>query len=269
MFGRLGDLGAIDAKYDVAISTACGPLDNIVVDTVNCAQWCIEYLKQHNVGRGVFIALEKQEHLRDRAESRIQTPENVHRLYDLIKVQDDRVKTAFYYALRDTLVANDLEQASRIAFGRQRFRVVTMKGDLIETSGTMSGGGKSVSRGRMGQSVAVAKVDPRELNRLEEEVVRMEQRVRELRQRQNTLTLQIAELQPVLREMQVNSEKFTSELKNLRTQQPNLQRQIKDQVRVSLTSKSMFISNSVDCSSQIHGIRPCPSEKTRGGCGGA
>lgn len=238
LFGRLGDLGAIDAKYDVAISTACGPLDNIVVDTVNCAQWCIEYLKQHNVGRGVFIALEKQEHLRDRAESRIQTPENVHRLYDLIKVQDDRVKTAFYYALRDTLVANDLEQASRIAFGRQRFRVVTMKGDLIETSGTMSGGGKSVSRGRMGQSVAVAKVDPRELNRLEEEVVRMEQRVRELRQRQNTLTLQIAELQPVLREMQVNSEKFTSELKNLRTQQPNLQRQIKDQVRVSLTSKS-------------------------------
>lgn len=64
LFGRLGDLGAIDQKYDVAVSTACGPLDNIVVDTVDTAQWCIEFLKEHNIGRGTFIALDKQEHLR-------------------------------------------------------------------------------------------------------------------------------------------------------------------------------------------------------------
>lgn len=63
------------------------------------------------------------------------SPENVDRLYDLIKVEDEDVKTAFYYALRDTLVACDLEQASRIAYGAQRFRVVTLKGDLIETTG--------------------------------------------------------------------------------------------------------------------------------------
>lgn len=62
-------------------------------------------------------------------------PENVHRLYDLIRVEDDRVKTAFYFSLRNTLVANDLEQASRIAYGAQRYRVVTLKGDLIETTG--------------------------------------------------------------------------------------------------------------------------------------
>ena len=38
--GRLGDLGSIDPKYDVAISTACGGLDNIVVDTTE-AVWII------------------------------------------------------------------------------------------------------------------------------------------------------------------------------------------------------------------------------------
>ena len=32
-------------------------------------------------------------------------PENVPRLFDLIKVKDEAVKTAFYFALRDTLVA--------------------------------------------------------------------------------------------------------------------------------------------------------------------
>ena len=58
-----GNLGGIDEQYDVAISTACGRLDNIVVDTVNTAQACIEHLKRYDVGRASFIALEKVQHL--------------------------------------------------------------------------------------------------------------------------------------------------------------------------------------------------------------
>lgn len=42
-------------------------------------------------------------------------PENVPRLFDLIKVKDEKVKTAFYFALKDTLVGKDLEQATRIS----------------------------------------------------------------------------------------------------------------------------------------------------------
>lgn len=62
-------------------------------------------------------------------------PENVHRLYDLIRIEDDRVRNAFYFSLRNTLVANDLDQAKRIAYGAQRYRVVSLQGDLIELSG--------------------------------------------------------------------------------------------------------------------------------------
>ena len=62
-------------------------------------------------------------------------PENVPRLFDLIKVQDERVKPAFYFGLRDTLVANNIEQASRVAYGRIRYRVVSLTGEIIETSG--------------------------------------------------------------------------------------------------------------------------------------
>lgn len=38
------------------------------------------------------------------------------RLYDLVQVKDERVKVAFYHALRDTLVADNLDQATRIAY---------------------------------------------------------------------------------------------------------------------------------------------------------
>ncbi|KAJ6645839.1 Structural maintenance of chromosomes protein 4 [Pseudolycoriella hygida] len=150
ILGRLGDLGGIDAKYDVAISTCCGRLDNIVVDTVSTAQACIEYLKEANAGRATFIALEKVKDIRGR--DRIQTPENVHRLYDLIKYEDPQVLPAFYFALHDTLVADDIEQATRIAYGAKRYRTVTLKGELIEISGSISGGGRPI-RGRMGQQV--------------------------------------------------------------------------------------------------------------------
>ena len=44
-------------------------------------------------------------------------------------MREERVKLAFYFALRDTVVADSLDQASRIAYGKDRRwgRVVTIK----------------------------------------------------------------------------------------------------------------------------------------------
>ena len=51
------------------------------------------------------------------------------RLFDLVKVRDPALGAAFYYAMRDTVVAKDLEQASRIAYGADKrwAKVVTLK----------------------------------------------------------------------------------------------------------------------------------------------
>lgn len=73
VIGRLGDLGGIDAKYDVAISNACGKLDNILVDTVDTAQACIESLRKNNVGSGTFIALDKMQKFQSNVRQKIQT----------------------------------------------------------------------------------------------------------------------------------------------------------------------------------------------------
>ncbi len=59
IYGRLGDLGTIDQRYDIAVSTACGFLDHIVVDTVPNAEACIKYLRDHRIGAGKFICLDK------------------------------------------------------------------------------------------------------------------------------------------------------------------------------------------------------------------
>ena len=71
----VGDLGAIDAKYDVAISTACGALDNIVVETTEDAQAGIQLLRERQLGVATFIILDQQQRLLQRMQQRVQTPE--------------------------------------------------------------------------------------------------------------------------------------------------------------------------------------------------
>ena len=99
----------------------------------------------------------------------VATPENVPRLFDLVTPNHERYAPAFFKAIGNTLVANDMDQANRIAFGRHRWRVVTLAGGLIETSGAMSGGGSQVSRGGMSSKQAVATVSPQVLRTYEKE----------------------------------------------------------------------------------------------------
>ncbi|GAC95260.1 chromosome segregation ATPase [Pseudozyma hubeiensis SY62] len=164
--GRLGNLGVIDDKYDVAISTACPGLNNIVVDSVDCGQACIEHLRKNNLGRANFVLLNSLG-ISAAALQPIETPENVPRLFDLVKPRESRFAAAFYHQLRDTLVAKDLAHANRIAYGAKRWRVVTLDGQLIDKSGTMSGGGNKVSRGAMSSKFAADEVSPEQLQRME------------------------------------------------------------------------------------------------------
>lgn len=148
-YGRLGDLGVIDDKYDIAISTACPGLDSLVVETVETAQSCIDYLRKNKLGYANFICLNK---LRQFNLSPIQTPGNpssVKRLFDLIKPLNPKFAPAFYSKLYNTLVATNLLEARSVAYGPKRWKVVTLDGKVVDTSGTMSGGGSYVSRGSM------------------------------------------------------------------------------------------------------------------------
>lgn len=47
-----------------------------------------------------------------RLKEKVSTPEGVPRLYDLIKVRDERMKLAFYAALGNTVVAQDIDQVN-------------------------------------------------------------------------------------------------------------------------------------------------------------
>ncbi|CAH0473110.1 unnamed protein product [Peronospora belbahrii] len=200
LFGRLGDLGAIDGKYDVAISTACGALNNLVVETTSGAQACVAYLRKHNLGRTTFLILEQLGYLKAKYTQHfraVKTPtgHQAPRLFDLVKVNDDKYLPAFYYALRDTLVANDLDEASAIAYqGRQcKYRVVTLDGQLVEMSGAMSGGGKRARSGGMSSTLASG-LSEGEIRALQEEASSLRNELEQIRDEKVSLEKELSQL---------------------------------------------------------------------------
>ncbi|CAI2189237.1 3702_t:CDS:2, partial [Funneliformis geosporum] len=178
---RLGNLGVIDDKYDVAISTACFALNNIVVDSVEVGQTCVKHLRKNNLGRVTFILLNN---LPTVDMQPIQTPENVPRLFDLVKPKDEKFIPAFYNMLQNTLVAENLQKAIRIAFDKTRWRIMTLNGELVDKSGTMSGND---------QVLKASDITPEIIAQLERERNHLEAQCREFNEKLSSLESQLQE----------------------------------------------------------------------------
>lgn len=204
--GRLGSLGVIHDKYDIAITTACGGLNNFVVDTVQAAQTCIAHLRENNVGRATFIVLEQ---LAGKTPAKVATPEDAPRLIDLVQPRKKEYIPAFYKALGNTLVAQDLTQGNRIAYGKNRWRVVSLQGNVIEASGAMSGGGQRVLRGGMGSSFAnpTDTVTMDTVNQLESEREKVEEKLREILEKVASIENECGGLRKLAPELEIQAEK--------------------------------------------------------------
>lgn len=205
--GRLGDLGSINSTYDIAVSTAIGGLDYIVVDTVANGNEVINYVREKNLGKVSIIVLEKMKN-NDRYIGNFTNPDpKAVRLFDQIRITDNRFKHAFYHVFSDTLFTNNIEDARRIALGEKRYKVVTKDGDIINPSGEMRGFANP-SRGKMkiiGHATSVLEVDiqavkreykgyqedleniNREKSELEAEINEVKSREREYKQKINLM----------------------------------------------------------------------------------
>lgn len=138
----------------------------------------------------------------------IETPENVPRLFDLIKPKDPRFAPAFYKGVFNTLVADDLVQAQRIGYGKKRWRVVTLAGQLIDPSGTMSGGGQKVSRGGMSSKFAGDKVEPEVVARYEQESAVADQDYTAFQAEKKAAEAEVTQLRKRLPEIEIAMEKI-------------------------------------------------------------
>lgn len=127
-------LGKVDKEYSTAMEVAIGGrMAHIVVDDDHVASVAIELLKSSNAGRATFLPLNK---LR-RCPSKLPLPKDDGVIDYAINLIDfeDKYLDAFYYAAGDNFVVENLDCARKLT---GKYRVVTLDGEIIEKSGSMT-----------------------------------------------------------------------------------------------------------------------------------
>ena len=138
--GPVANLVRAPERFALAVETALGfAAQNIVTDTQDEGKRAIEYLKRANAGRATFLPLDavKGQVLRE-----LPTQERGYLglAYDLVRF-DSRYSGVFANLLGRTLVMESLGDA--VALSRKysnKFRMVTLDGQMINTGGSMTGG---------------------------------------------------------------------------------------------------------------------------------
>ncbi|KAK8654204.1 hypothetical protein V6N13_128177 [Hibiscus sabdariffa] len=170
--GRMTDLcRPTQKKYNLAVTVAMGRfMDAVVVEDENTGKECIKYLKEQRLPPQTFIPLQsvRVEPIIERRNISTFHPasqftDNVW-LYLFIVAElqttrlllfiscanafcvlnihkfDPALEKAVLFAVGNTLVCDDLEEAKVLSWTGERFKVVTVDGILLSKSGTMTGG---------------------------------------------------------------------------------------------------------------------------------
>jgi chromosome segregation protein len=136
--GLVAQLGRVDPRYQLALETSAGGrLGHLVVEDDAVAAAAIEILKQQRAGRATFLPLNKIQAGRLPSGNAVRSlPGCVDYALHLIDY-DPRYQDVFAYVFGTTVVFETLNAARRYL---GQYRIVTLDGELLETSGAMSGG---------------------------------------------------------------------------------------------------------------------------------
>ncbi|MGN1062469.1 MAG: hypothetical protein ACI4RO_05000, partial [Candidatus Scatosoma sp.] len=150
--GTIADIIHTDQKYELAFEVALGAAtQNVVTPTQDDARILIEYLKRTGGGVVTFLPVTGMKPRPDSREAQRAASEKgaIGLATDLIRYDE------YYYnvvtnLLGNTLICDTVYNATAIAkkYGNT-FRIVTLDGDIVSTSGAMTGG----SRQQKGASV--------------------------------------------------------------------------------------------------------------------
>ena len=166
VYGTVSQLGSVSSKYSTALEIAAGGrINSLIVEDDSVAARCIKFLKERKHGVATFLPLNKLKSVEINSEvNRLKSANGVVDLAINLVSFDNKFKKAFSYVLGNTLIVNDVEVGRRVGIGKAR--MVTLEGDVIETSGAMQGGFRGKRKGIGFNEVEVG----RNITTLEEKV---------------------------------------------------------------------------------------------------
>ena len=150
--GLIADVVRCDGDFEVAIETAFGgAMQNVITRTRDDARYLIEYLKRTRSGQVTFLPIEalRPRLENDQIKSAVRDNGAIGYAINLVKF-DKKFENVIHNLLGNTLIVDNIQNATQIARRYPRaFRIVTLDGDIISTTGSMTGGSKREIAGNL------------------------------------------------------------------------------------------------------------------------
>ncbi len=139
VIGKLRELISFEEKYRSAVEAAAGArLNALVVEDDQVAEKCLSILKRERAGKLTFLPLNKVVAGRPRGKAILIRNSGESLGYVSENLKYDRVyENVIWFCFQDTLVMPDVAAARKNMGG---VRLVTLDGDIFETSGAITGG---------------------------------------------------------------------------------------------------------------------------------
>lgn len=177
LLGVVADLIQVEKQYEIAIETALGgSIQNIVTNDEATAKRMIEFLKKNRFGRATFLPLTSIGKRPVSVNQAALSEPGVIGIGSELVNSDSRYQELKTYLLGRTYVVDTIDHAIGLARKYQySLRIVTLEGESLSPGGSMTGGAFRNTSNLLGRK--------REIEDLQKETQRIEQTLKEHRNR--------------------------------------------------------------------------------------
>ena len=234
----IGNIISIDDKYTKALNIAISSNKNFIITSdEDSAKKAINYLKDNHLGRATFFPLSiiKERYVDYETLNTLKSSNDFIGVLSDLLTYDKKYKSIIENQLGQVLLSPDIDAATRLSrLINNRYKIVTLDGDVVNVGGSMSGGSLNQTK-----SVIVIK---QELKHTEEKQKLLEQELEEIKVELNELNKVIAKLEETAfdlsKEKVTLKEHFDSKNNELRDLKESLDQTTKEWEQLELMSNN-------------------------------
>ena len=142
----IGNLIDVSQEYSLAVSTSLGGASNyLVVDNRNTASKLVEYLKINKLGRATFFPMDviKPRFIDNELVVKLRSIDGFIDTLDKLVNYDNRYINIITNQLGNVILADNIDNANKISsIISNRYKVVTLDGQVVNVGGSITGGDK-------------------------------------------------------------------------------------------------------------------------------
>jgi len=190
--GPVSQLIRTEDDYTIAIEIAlAGGMQQIVVDTEQDGKNCIGYLKRTGGGRATFLPLNV---IRGKtlSEGGLEACSGFVGIASELVTFEEKYRAVIENLLGRIVIVRDIDNAISMAKRyANRFKIVTLDGQVVNPGGSMTGGSASREAGILSRANELEKLTQRE-EKLTEELTALEEQYTEARRQADEVEFQLA-----------------------------------------------------------------------------